>query len=175
MTTLSMRSAFLLRSSVLVCALILMLSAQASAQSQLPEGKGRDTVLKVCSGCHEASQAAALRMSRDGWNDLINNMRSTGAEGTEAEFAEVLNYFSTNFPADDGPTRLNINVATQVELESVAGLLRSQAAAVLKFIEKTPCKDLNDLKKVQGIDFKKIEEHKDLLVCGPPRKDDKPR
>ena len=168
-----MRSAFLLRSSVLVCALILMLSAHATAQ--LPDGKGRDTVLKVCGGCHEASQAAALRLNREGWNDLINNMKSMGAEATEAEFTEVLDYFSTHFPADNGPTRLNINVATQVELESIAGLLRSQAAAVLKFIEKTPCKDLNDLKKVQGIDFKKIEEHKDLLVCGSPKKDDKPR
>jgi DNA uptake protein ComE-like DNA-binding protein len=170
-----MLSAFLLRSSVSVCALILILSAQATAQTQLPEGKGRDIVLKVCGGCHEASQAAALRLTRDGWNDLISNMRGEGAEATEAEFAEILNYFSTNFPADAAPNRLNINIATQVELESIAGLLRSQAAAVLKFIEKTPCKDLNDLKKVQGIDFKKIEEHKDLLVCGPPRKDDKPR
>jgi hypothetical protein len=100
---------------------MLLLSVQARAQS-LPEGKGRDTVLKVCSGCHEASQAAALRLNRDGWSDLISNMRSMGAEATEAEFAEVLDYFSTNFPADDGPARLNVNVATQVELESVAGL-----------------------------------------------------
>jgi competence protein ComEA len=169
-----MHLVFLLRSSVIACALILLMSAQSGAQSQLPEGKGRETVLRVCGNCHEAAQAAVLRMNRDGWSDLINNMKSTGAEATETEFAEIVDYFATHFPAD-APTRLNINTATQIELESIAGLLRSQAAAVLKFIEKTPCKELVDLKKVQGIDYQKIEEHKDLLVCGPPKKDVKPK
>jgi competence ComEA-like helix-hairpin-helix protein len=150
------------------------LSISAFAQS-LPEGQGRDTVMKVCGGCHEAEQAAALRLNRDGWSDLISNMRSMGAEATEAEFAEVLDYLSTHFPAADAPAKLNINTATQVELESVAGLLRSQAAAVVKFVEKTPCKDLSDLKKVQGLDYTKIEERKDLLTCAPPKKDVKPR
>jgi len=145
----------------------------AAAEFQLPDGKGRDTVVRVCGNCHEAEQAAALRMNRDGWNDLINNMKSMGAEASEAEFAEILDYFSTHFPAD-APTRLNINTATQVELESVAGLLRSQAATVVKFVERTPCKELGDLKKIQGIDYKKIEERRDLLVCGPPKKEAKP-
>jgi DNA uptake protein ComE-like DNA-binding protein len=152
------------------------LASVAGAQSQLPEGTGRDTVLRVCGGCHEADQAAALRLNRDGWHDLIGNMRSLGAEGSDAEFAEVLDYLVTHFPAaEEAPSKLNINTATQVELESVAGLLRSQAAAVMKFVEKSPCKELSDLKKVQGLDYKKIEERKDLLVCAPPKKDVKPR
>jgi competence ComEA-like helix-hairpin-helix protein len=171
-----MRLDFPLRSSAVVLVLVIALASVAGAQSQLPEGKGRDTVLRVCGGCHEADQAAALRLNRDGWNDLIGNMRSLGAEGSDSDFAEVLDYLLTHFPAsEEAPTKLNINTASQVELESVAGLLRSQAAAVLKYVEKTPCKELSDLKKVQGLDYKKIEERKDLLVCAPPKKDVKPK
>ena len=167
-----MRLAFRLKNSVLGFVLLIALGAPVGALAQLPEGKGRDTVVKVCGGCHDASQAAALRMNREGWQDLIANMKSLGAEATDAEFAEVLDYLSTNFPAaaSDAPQQLNINTATQVELESVAGLLRREATAVRQYVEKTPCKALTDLKKVPGLDYKKIEDRKDLLVCGPPKK-----
>ena len=174
MTIRSIRLDILLRSNLVAAALFVFLSASAFAQS-LPDGKGRDTVVRMCGNCHEAEQAAALRMNRDGWSDLISNMRGMGAEGSEADFAEVLEYLSTHFPAAEAPPKLNINTATQVELESVAGLLRSQAAALLKFVEKTPCKDLSDLKKLEGLDYKKIDERKDLLTCAPPKKDVKPK
>ena len=64
---------------------------------------------------------------------------------------------------------LNINSASQIELESVAGLLRKEAAAVLAYLDKTGlCKELADLKKVPGLDYKKIEQRKEFLVCFPP-------
>ena len=141
----------------------------AISGSQLPDGKGKDTVIKVCGSCHEADQAAALRLTRDGWEDVIANMKSQGATATDAEFAEVLDYLSTNFKGE-AAKQLNINTATQIQLESVAGLLRREATALLKYVEKTPCKTLDDLKKVPGVDYKKIEERKDFLVCSPPRK-----
>lgn len=151
---------------LLVLAFVFALAVSANAQSKLPDGKGRETVIQLCGGCHEADQAAALLLNRAGWSDLIANMRSLGAEGTDAQFADVLNYLAEKFPAPP-PKKLNINAANQVELESVAGLLRREATAVLQFVQKTPCKDLSDLKKVQGLDFKKIEERKDLLTCAP--------
>ena len=164
-----MRLDFRLRSSAFAFALIVAFAGYASAQAQLPEGKGRDTVIKVCGNCHEADRSAALRLSREGWQGMIDDMKAQGATGTEAEFAEVLDYLSTHFPGE-AARRLNLNTATQVQLESVAGLLRSQAATLLKYLEKNPCKELSDLKKVQGIDYKKIEERKDFLVCAPAKK-----
>jgi competence protein ComEA len=161
-----MRLDFLLRNSLLGLMLAIALAANASAQSQLPEGKGRETVIRVCGGCHDADQAAALRLNRDGWSEMISNMKSLGAEGTDAQFTEVIDYLVEHF-APEPPKKLNINTATSVELESVAGLLRRESAAVLKFVEKTPCKDLTDLKKVEGLDYKKIEERKELLTCAP--------
>jgi competence protein ComEA len=66
---------------------------------------------------------------------------------------------------------LNINRATNVDLESVAGLTRREAAAVLKWLDQVGlCKSLEELKKVPGLDYRKIEARKDFLVCfeAPP-------
>ena len=61
--------------------------------------------------------------------------------------------------------------ATNIELESVAGLTRKEAAAVLAYLDKVGvCKSLDELKKVAGLDYKKIEARKDFIVCfeAPP-------
>ena len=58
------------------------------------------------------------------------------------------------------------NTAPAIDLESVAGLLRKEAAALIAYRTKHgPCKTLEDLKKVPGVDFKKIDRRRDRLVC----------
>jgi competence protein ComEA len=102
-------------------------------------------------------------------------MIQRGAKGTDAEFAAILEYLSKHF-LGDAPRPLNINKANNVELESVAGLTRKEAAAVLKWLDEVGvCKSLDQLKKVPGLDYKKIEARKDFIVCfeapPPPKKD----
>jgi DNA uptake protein ComE-like DNA-binding protein len=58
-----------------------------------------------------------------------------------------------------------LNTAPAIDLEAVAGLLRKEAAAWIAYRGKTPCKALDDLKKVEGLEFKKIDERRDRLVC----------
>ena len=132
---------------------------------QLPDGPGRAELQKVCAKCHEAERAASVRLTADGWQGVITDMKARGAQGTDEEFAAVLNYLTTNF-LGEAAQPLNINKATNIELESVAGLTRKEAAAVHTWVETSgPCKALDDLKKVSGLDYKKIEERKDFLVC----------
>jgi DNA uptake protein ComE-like DNA-binding protein len=56
-------------------------------------------------------------------------------------------------------------------------LTRKEAAAVIAYLDKIGvCKSLDDLKKVPGLDYKKIEARKDFIVCfeaPPPPKDPK--
>jgi competence protein ComEA len=149
------------------------LAVHANAQS-LPDGKGKGTLIKICNSCHDAEDVLALRLNRSGWEALISNMRSMGATGTDTEFGEVIDYLVTHLGPEETPRPpLNINTATAAELESVAGLTSPETAAVLKFVKKTPCKELTDLKKVPEIDYKKIEDRKALLTCAP-KKDVKP-
>lgn len=134
-------------------------------QGPLPDAPGKDVTVKVCGQCHSADIVASVRLTREGWQDTITDMVQQGAKGTDQELAAILDYVSTHFKGE--ATRpLNVNTATSVELESVAGLLRKEAAALVAYREKKgPCKKLEDLKRVPGLDYKKIEARKDRLVC----------
>jgi len=139
--------------------------APAQPQQQgLPAGPGRDITLKVCSGCHQPGIVASLRLTREGWAAVVKDMVQEGAKGTDAEIAQVLDYLSTNF-LGEAPRPINLNTAPAIDLESVVGLLRSEARALIAYREKSPCKSLDDLKNVPGLDFKKIEAAKDRVVC----------
>ena len=136
-----------------------------SAQSVLPDAPGRDVTVKVCGSCHAPDTVASVRHTPEGWREVIARMVAAGAKGSEQELATVHTYVSANFPAAV-QSALNVNSATAVELESVAGLLRKEAAALIAHREKNgPCKTLEDLRKVEGLDYKKIEARKESLTC----------
>lgn len=141
------------------------LTAQLSSQGVLPEGPGRDVTVKVCANCHAAETVGSVRHTAAGWREVIARMVAAGATGTEQELETVFQYVSSQFPVETQQA-LNLNSARAVELESVAGLLRKEAAALIAHREKYgPCKKLDDLKKVEGLDYKKIEARKERLAC----------
>ena len=92
-------------------------------------------------------------------------MVAAGAQGSDQELETVFQYLSTQFPVE-AQKPLDLNTAPAVELESVAGLLRKESAALIAHREKNgPCKKLEDLKTVNGLDYKKIEARKARLAC----------
>ena len=146
-------------------AALALLVAPAVAFAQLPDGAGKDTLVKVCSPCHQPERAASVRLTRDGWNEVLGDMVKRGAKASDEEMAQLLDYLSTHF-LGEAARPLNVNRATQIELEMVGGLLRKEAAAVMAFLDKNgPCKALTDLKKVPGLDYKKLDARKDYVVC----------
>jgi competence protein ComEA len=153
----------------MTCGLLLYAAAgpsrPAHAQGVLPDAPGRDVTMKLCGNCHGADTVASVRLTPEGWRDTIARMVAAGAQGTDQELETVFQYVSTQFPVQ-GQAALNLNTATAVELESVAALLRKEAAALISHREKNgPCKTLDDLKKVAGLDYKKIEARKARLAC----------
>jgi competence ComEA-like helix-hairpin-helix protein len=136
-----------------------------AAQSVLPEAPGREITVKLCANCHAAEAVASVRHTPEGWREVIGRMVAAGAKGTERELETVFQYLSTQFPVE-AQQALNLNTATAVELESVAALLRKESAALIAHREKNgPCQKLEDLKKVAGLDYKKIEARKARLTC----------
>ena len=150
-----------------LAALFVLTSSPLYAQ-EFPDGPGKDVTLKLCSNCHEAAQAASLRLDRAGWQDIITDMMAQGLEATPEELAQALEYLATSFapaPESESAKKLNINTATAVELESVLGLLRKESAAVIAYREKNgKFKSIDALKKIPGVDFKKIEAKRDSLA-----------
>src|SRR4029079_17169695 len=118
-----MRSAFRLNINWLPAALVLL---GVSGFAHMPDGPGKAETEKVCSQCHEVERSIAPRQDRAAWQSTIDKMVALGAKGTDKEFALVLDYLASHFPADAVP-RLNVNKARAIELESALSLPRSQA------------------------------------------------
>ena len=149
----------------LVVAVLLAGAARAAGQDSFPDGPGKDVTVRVCGACHSPERSAAVRLTRGGWQAVIGKMVSLGAKGSDTDLAAVLDYLSANFKGE-APKPVNMNTARAVDLESVAGLLRREAAALIAYRTKHgPCKTLQDLKKIPGVDFRKIERRRDRLVC----------
>jgi len=131
----------------------------------MPEGPARDLTVRVCAQCHEPWRAASLRLTREGWEAEVTKMIGLGARATDEEIAQIIDYLAENYKGE-APKPINMNTATSVELESVAGLLRKESAAWIAYRAKSgPCKTVDDFKKVPGVPFKKIDERRDRLVC----------
>jgi competence protein ComEA len=153
---------------ILVGAIVLSAAPQSQPPTPsgegLPDGPGKDVMVRACGPCHEARRAASVRLTRDGWAAVIDGMQKRGAKVSEEDFPIILDYLSTYF-LGEAPQPLNLNTARQIDLEAAGGLLRSEAAAVIRYREQHgPFKSLEDLKNVPGLDFKKIESRRDSVV-----------
>ena len=91
------------------CAVVFILSAGVGvaatagaagqdAHPQLPQGAGRDVMVRVCSKCHDPELAADQQNDQAGWKGLVDQMASKGADATDAEFAQIVDYLATAFP-----------------------------------------------------------------------------
>jgi competence protein ComEA len=163
-----------LRTALCVCAGILAAAiAMAAGQAVqptvpsgegMPDGPGKDVTVRACGPCHEARRAASVRLTREGWAAVIEGMKLRGAKVSDEEFPVILDYLSTHF-LGEAARPLNVNTAAQIDLEAAGGLLRREAAAVIQYREKHGrFSTLDDLKKVPGLDFKKIEARRDFMV-----------
>ena len=130
----------------------------------LPDGPGKDITVRACAPCHEARRAASVRLTREGWAAVIEGMRLRGAKVSDEDFPIILDYLSTHF-LGEAPQPLNLNTAAQIDLEAAGGLLRREAAAVIQYREKHGrFKSIDDLKRVPGLDFRKIDSRRDAMV-----------
>jgi cytochrome c oxidase cbb3-type subunit 3 len=80
-----------------------LLGASVASAQQFPDGPGKETTLRLCSGCHNADIVFQHRQGRDEWNAEIQKMIASGAQGTPAQFNEVLRYLAGNFGPGSAP------------------------------------------------------------------------
>lgn len=63
----------------------------------LPDGPGKDIVLKVCTPCHGVSEFSAKRLTRAEWDEKVDNMAARGARASDEEFDLIVKYLAKNF------------------------------------------------------------------------------
>lgn len=70
----------------------------------LPEGKGKDVVKRLCSGCHAVTVFAKERHTPEKWASIVDNMVSKGMDASDEELETINTYLSTNLaPPKDAP------------------------------------------------------------------------
>ena len=78
-------------------------SMAQNGQVQLPDGDGKQAVLKVCGNCHGLEVVVAGRRTASAWQQVVGEMVARGATGTDAELQAVTGYLATNFGPTNGP------------------------------------------------------------------------
>ena len=139
------------------CALLSACFAFAAQEDlkRLPDGAGKDIVVRVCTKCHGPGNIAKKRLSRDDWDDQVADMVERGAKGTPKELATIVDYLTANFGPD---AKIPVNDAPIDELKSVLGLTSPAAVAIVEYRQgHGKFKAWRDLLKVPGVDPKKIE------------------
>lgn len=131
----------------------------ADAQERLPAGPGRDTLKKVCSMCHSPENVVGLAKTREDWVAVVGQMASTGAQGTDDEFNQIVDYLAIYFPKT-----VNVNKASAKDLEAGLQLSSKEAESMVRYREQNGnFKSIEDVQKVPGLDASKIAVKKSLL------------
>jgi cytochrome c5 len=84
--------------AALALALVAGAASAQPAPDGLPEGPGKDVVVRVCTSCHDASTLFQPR-TPEAWQDMIGKMMNIGAELSADEQAAVYAYLVKNFSA----------------------------------------------------------------------------
>lgn len=134
---------------------------EAEAAVLVP-GEGRDAVAFMCVPCHGVLPSVAQRRTTLGWSFIVEDMRVKGAKGSDVQAEAAAKYLSQHFAA------VNVNTATADELVKLAELSAEDAAAIIAFRgDAHPFKSYTDLKKVPGVDAKRLLAAKPRLVYTP--------
>ena len=77
----------------------------ARAQAALPDGEGKAQVERVCTACHTLDTVTAAPRTREDWTMVIEDMQTRGAQGSDRDFIEIVNYLSTHFGPNSGSAK----------------------------------------------------------------------
>ena len=86
-------------SCAVAAGLLVTMPVASRAQSELPDGPGKDVVQRMCTTCHSLSVVTGQRMIKDHWQTQVDDMVGRGAKGTPDEVSLVVNYLAANFGA----------------------------------------------------------------------------
>lgn len=140
-----------------------MLSVEASGED-LPEGKGKEIILRACVGCHKAEELTLYRFTKDEYQTIVYRMGDRGAQATREELDVIAAYMFEHFPKVEDATKINVNKASAKEIAAGLNLTSDEAEAVVRYRERHgDFHAWGDLLIIYGVDGKKIAAAKDKI------------
>ena len=130
-----------------------------TAQGQLPAAPAKKVVEAVCGACHDVDTAVGERRTKAGWRATVDVMVNRGARATDEELGLIIEYLARYFGI------VNVNRAAALELEEILEVSPQTAEAVVQYRSQNgDFADMDQLKKVPGLDPKLIDERKDRIT-----------
>jgi competence protein ComEA len=145
-------------------ALFACLLAAALQAADLPDGSGKEILLRACTGCHKAEEFSAYRHTKQEYQSIVYRMGERGARATTTELDTVAAYLFQNFPKVEEAGKINVNKASAQEIETGLRLTDKEAEAIVKYRESHgDYRVWRDLLIIYGVDGRKIEAAKDRM------------
>lgn len=152
----------LLLASLIITSMSLVPASQAQV---LPNGQGKDAVMKICGDCHDFNVIVGMQQTKAGWTNTVDQMVSRGATGSDEELNLVVEYLTRFFGKSDSTNAININSANSKDIEASLELTSRDADIIVEYRHKNGnFKDWQDLAKVDGLDIKKLEAKRDRIT-----------
>jgi hypothetical protein len=80
----------------------LCLPSAAQSGATMPDGKGKQETVRICGACHNLETVTTERHDKAGWQNVVDDMVSRGADGTDEDLKMVVNYLSKYFAPKSG-------------------------------------------------------------------------
>jgi len=141
-----------------------MLLTSAAWAADLPNGPGRELLIRACIGCHKAEDFGTYRHTKEEYRSIVYRMGDRGAQATPKELEQIAEYLGQNFPKIEDPSKVNVNKATAKELEMRLELTAKEAEAIVAYRERHgDFRALGDLYVIYGVDGRKVQAAKDKI------------
>ena len=111
----------------------------------------------VCGKCHNLELVMDTPMGYDNWHDTVQKMVDQGADGTDEQFDDIMDYLHRTM------TTIDVNHAELDELEIVLDVPAPVAKAIIARRSTRKFADLADLKSVPGTDAKGLDARARLI------------
>ena len=132
--------------------------------ADLPEGAGKDILLRACTGCHKAEEFLSYRHTKEDYQAIVQRMGQRGARASSEELDIIADYLAKNFLKVEDPNKINVNKATAKEIETRLNLTAKEAEAIVGYRERHgDFHAWGDLLVIYGVDGKKIEAAKEKM------------
>jgi competence protein ComEA len=141
-----------------------LLPLAAHSQTAMPDGPGKQIILRECTACHQPDHFTKYRHTNEEWQAIVIRMSQRVRAITKEEIDTVQNYLASNYPKLDDANKLNINKATAEEIADRLSLTLDEAKAVVDYRQRHGTfREWGELLAIYGVDGRKIEAAKDKI------------
>jgi competence ComEA-like helix-hairpin-helix protein len=135
-----------------------------AAAAGMPEGPGKQVILRECTTCHLPDHFTKYRHSNEEWQAIVIRMAARTRSITKEETETVQKYLAMNFPKLEDSSKLNVNKATVQDIVARLGLTPDEAQAIIDYRQRHGTfREWGELLAIYGVDGRRIEAVKDRM------------